>query len=98
MLDLETNVAGGVAAALHTANMSIFAKKTFASVGKFNVRCLFCGAGEFTKRDIQLNTSGMELLDLGWANKTATALICLSCGFVQTFATKVRMWVDDPAA
>jgi predicted nucleic-acid-binding Zn-ribbon protein len=79
-------------------NVSIFSPKTFASIGDRKVECVFCGADQFDKREIKLNTTGMELLDLGWANSSATGLECLSCGFVHTFTSKVRMWEDDPAA
>jgi hypothetical protein len=78
--------------------MSIFASKTFATVGDLRVTCLFCGAAEFDKREVKINTTGMELMDLGWANESATGLVCLSCGFVHTFASKVQMWREDPAA
>jgi hypothetical protein len=57
------------------------------------LRCLVCGGGEFWDREIQLNSTGMELLDLGWANQSALGLICTDCGFVHEFAgDAVSLW------
>jgi hypothetical protein len=51
----------------------------------------------FTKREIKLNTSGMELLGLEWANRSGTGLICDRCGFVHTFVgNEFELW--DPGA
>ena len=49
------------------------------------VTCLICGADEFVDRPIKLNTAGMELFDLSWANREAMGLICTTCGYVHEF-------------
>ena len=56
-----------------------------ATVGDKTIRCLMCGAGEFWDREIKLNTTGMELFDLAWANQSALGLVCASCGYVHEF-------------
>jgi len=56
-----------------------------AEVAGRRVTCVICGAEEFVDRPIQLNTAGMELFDLGWANRSATGLICTTCGYVHEF-------------
>jgi hypothetical protein len=48
-------------------------------------RCLVCQAGVFTARSIKLNTSTMEFLDLGWANRSSLGLICTHCGYIHEF-------------
>jgi len=59
------------------------------------LRCLVCRGELFTQREIKLNTSGMEFMDLGWANRSGTGLICEGCGFVHTFVgSEFELW--DP--
>ncbi|MBV9486008.1 MAG: hypothetical protein JO246_08105 [Frankiaceae bacterium] len=66
--------------------MGLFSKKPVtARVGERDVACLMCQAGEFWTREIKLNSTGMELFDLGWANASATGLICTSCGYIHEF-------------
>lgn len=58
--------------------------------------CLVCRGQLFDDREIKLNTSGMEFLDMGWANRSGTALICDNCTFVHTFADNVfELWDPD---
>ncbi|WP_211769625.1 hypothetical protein [Kutzneria sp. CA-103260] len=58
--------------------------------------CLVCGGREFWSREVKLNSTGAELLGLGWANQSALALICDSCGYVHQFAGKgPDMWRRD---
>ena len=64
------------------------AKPVFAALGDKWIRCLFCQGEEFRKRSVQLNSSGMELMNLGWANEAATGLICSHCGYVHLFANE----------
>jgi hypothetical protein len=57
--------------------------------------CLVCQGQLFTRREIKLNTSGMEILGLDWANRSGTGLICDRCGFVHTFVgNEFELW--DP--
>ena len=49
------------------------------------MRCLMCGGTQFENKAWKLNTSGMEFMDLGWANKTATCLVCAHCRFIHWF-------------
>ena len=67
--------------------MGLFGVKTYtAMLGDRSVTCRLCGADRFLRREVTLNTSGMELLDLGWANESALGLICVTCGLVHEFA------------
>ena len=57
------------------------------------IACLICGTEHFLQLEIKLNTTGMELLDLGWANQSATGLICVRCGYVHEFAgSAIELW------
>ncbi|MEI2703501.1 MAG: hypothetical protein V9E83_14020 [Baekduia sp.] len=60
-------------------------KAVAAEIGGRGLACLVCGGGEFVSREVKLNTSGFELLDLAWANESATGLVCTSCGYVHEF-------------
>jgi hypothetical protein len=52
--------------------------------------CLNCGEASFTEREVKLNTSGMSLMNLDWANKSGNGFICNACGFLQVFALDAR--------
>jgi predicted nucleic-acid-binding Zn-ribbon protein len=52
------------------------------------VRCTHCGGTSFVARQAQLNTAGLSFLDLDWANKSGTALVCVRCSLIQWFANK----------
>lgn len=58
--------------------------------GRYNVlgkpfECTACGHTEFSQRSAQLNTAGMTLFNLDWANESARCLVCKSCGYVHWF-------------
>ena len=58
--------------------------------------CLACRGQLFSRREIKLNTTGMEFFNLEWANRSGTALVCDRCTFVHTFAGNgFELW--DPA-
>jgi len=61
------------------------AKPVTARVGDKPIVCLVCGANQFWDREIKLNTTGMELFDMAWANASALGLVCASCGYVHEF-------------
>jgi len=54
--------------------------------------CLVCGGGEFARREIKLNTTGMTFMDLDWANRSGEGAICQACGFVHTFLDGDLTW------
>lgn len=60
-------------------------KPVVAEVAGRQVTCLICGASEFVDRPIKLNSTAAELFDFGWANQSATGLICTTCGYVREF-------------
>lgn len=58
--------------------------------------CLVCGGREFWSREVKLNSTGAEFLDLGWANRSATGVICDACGHVHSFVgNSVEFWKVD---
>ena len=57
----------------------------FVSGGRA-ITCSHCAEPMFVKREAQLNTAGMTLLDLDWMNGSGTALVCTNCGLIQWFA------------
>ncbi|MFD3664855.1 hypothetical protein ACFWVF_30360 [Streptomyces sp. NPDC058659] len=61
------------------------AKAVHAQLGAKRIRCLVCDGDVFREREVKLNSSGMEFLNLAWANESANGLICLSCGYVHLF-------------
>ncbi len=58
----------------------------YMSAGKL-IECSHCGNVHFVKSATMLNTRGMTLLGLDWANATASTLICTRCSMIQWFAT-----------
>ena len=59
----------------------------FGLMGKI-ITCPHCDHQEFEQGSAQLNTAGMTLLSLDWANRSATTLVCTSCGQVQWFMVR----------
>ncbi len=47
------------------------------------VHCLRCGNDRFKKGRAQLNTTLMTLMNLDWANRRATLLICNRCSKIE---------------
>lgn len=52
------------------------------------VECNHCRKTRFLQGSAMLNTAGMTLLGLDWANRSATTLMCDNCGLIHWFATK----------
>lgn len=55
------------------------------SVAGIQVRCPHCGGEDFDLGPAQLNTAGLTFLDLDWANRSASVLICTSCSHISWF-------------
>ena len=55
------------------------------SVADKPVLCPHCAGEEFDEATALLNTTGLTLLGLDWANRSATTLVCIECGHVQWF-------------
>ncbi|MDH3404895.1 MAG: hypothetical protein OES32_03485 [Acidobacteriota bacterium] len=60
------------------------------AVGAHQVTCPQCANTLFRQGKAQLNTAVMSLLDLDWANKSATTLVCSQCSHIAWF-------FDEPA-
>ncbi len=54
-------------------------------VGGVRVKCTQCGGVEFDEGSALLNTMGLTLLGLDWANREASLLICMQCSHVEWF-------------
>ncbi|MGW7514581.1 hypothetical protein ACWGJ2_03185 [Streptomyces sp. NPDC054796] len=63
-------------------------KLVHAALGDTWINCLFCKGDLFRTRGVKLNSSGMELMKMAWADETATGLICSSCGYVHLFSNE----------
>lgn len=55
------------------------------SVAGMQVGCPHCGGKDFDEGTALLNTTGMTLLGLDWANRRASVLICTNCSHVDWF-------------
>lgn len=64
------------------------AKPVNAAIGERPVRCLMCSNDTFREREVKLNSTGMELFNMAWANESATGLICWACGYVHLFVNR----------
>lgn len=49
------------------------------------VVCSHCGGTAFDSGAALLNTTGMSLVGLDWANRNATVLICAACSHIEWF-------------
>ena len=52
------------------------------------VTCPHCGGRDFDLGSAQLNTAGLTLLNLDWANRSAHTLICVGCSRIEWFLQK----------
>ena len=50
------------------------------------VRCPHCGNTTFAPGRALLNTAGLTLFNLDWADPAATILVCSECGRIEWFA------------
>jgi len=66
---------------------------TLATLNRTPFTCRACGSPQFFDREVKLNSSGAELFGVGWANRSATGLICATCGFVHEFVgDALELW------
>ena len=54
-------------------------------VAGIQVVCPHCSGSTFEQSSAQLNTAGLTFLDLDWANRSASVLICKTCGHIEWF-------------
>jgi predicted nucleic-acid-binding Zn-ribbon protein len=55
------------------------------TVAGHQLSCPICGGRQFWTRNTLMNTQGMALLDIDWANKQAQNFICDECGYIFWF-------------
>jgi uncharacterized protein len=56
--------------------------------GGKQIVCEHCGHEEFDEGSALLNTAGMSFMNLDWANKSATTLMCDACGRIHWYGIK----------
>jgi hypothetical protein len=59
----------------------------YLAAGK-KIICEHCGHTRFHEGEALLNTVGMTFLKLDWANKTATTLMCDTCGRIYWYGVR----------
>ena len=55
------------------------------------MRCPHCGGDNFDTGNALLNTTGLTLLGLDWANRSAYPLICTACAHINWFQKPDRL-------
>lgn len=73
--------------------MKLFDDPVDKAPDKFTIKgreivCTQCKNDQFVKSYAQLNTAGMTLLGLDFANKSAVTLTCTECGQILWFMEK----------
>jgi hypothetical protein len=68
--------------------VSSVAKPVHAAIGEMKIRCAICEGDRFREREVKLNSFGLQVLKMGWADESGTALICWRCGYVHTFVNR----------
>jgi predicted nucleic-acid-binding Zn-ribbon protein len=58
------------------------------SVAGRPIRCLHCGETKFAPGRALLNSRGLTLFNVDWANRSATTLVCAECGRIEWYAQK----------
>jgi DNA-directed RNA polymerase subunit RPC12/RpoP len=54
-------------------------------VGGKELQCAHCGGARFTRRQAQLSTAFMSLLNMEWMNRSADVYVCTGCGHLEWF-------------
>lgn len=57
------------------------------SVKGRSLKCPICENRFFIARETLMNTPGMTIMGIEWANKSAQNYICNECGYVMWFMT-----------
>ncbi len=55
-------------------------------VGKYKLECPICNHDGFWTRETLMNTPGMTILGLDWANKNAVNYVCDNCNYIMWFS------------
>jgi hypothetical protein len=61
-------------------------RPVLAKASGVKVECFVCAGEHFTYREIMMNTTWATFFGWDWLNRTATGLICCTCGYVMTFS------------
>lgn len=60
------------------------------TVNNVKVKCTHCQHQHFESGEAQLNTAGLTFLNLDWANRSASVLVCKKCSFIMWFADTAK--------
>jgi predicted nucleic-acid-binding Zn-ribbon protein len=63
-------------------------------VNGYELDCPICRGKNFSRKSSMLNSRGMTLLGLDWANQGAINFICDSCGYIFWFIDDGREFLD----
>jgi uncharacterized protein len=80
---------------LNTLNKGLKGAINAINTDEFEVKgnkakCTHCGHEHFDASEAQLNTAGLTFLNLDWANRSASVLICKKCAFIMWFASEAK--------
>ncbi|MDG3004667.1 hypothetical protein [Paludisphaera mucosa] len=64
--------------------------------GGRTVCCPHCESDRFVEGRTLMNTPGMTFMNLDWANRQATTLMCDRCGLVQWFGVRPSRQTGKP--
>ncbi len=69
--------------------------RLMTKVNGYELVCPVCKGKSFAKRSSLLNSRGMTLIGLDWANQGALNYICDSCGYIFWFIDDGREYLEQ---
>lgn len=68
--------------------------RSFCVAGK-EVVCPHCGGRYFEMGSVQLETQGISFLNLDWASRNASVLVCTRCSHIEWFLKHPEVKDED---
>jgi len=75
----------GIKRGLSAAAKVFTSKSRQYRINNQQISCSCCGSREFEHRQVLLNTTAATLVNLDWANASASAMICDNCSHIDWF-------------
>jgi predicted nucleic-acid-binding Zn-ribbon protein len=66
----------------------LFGEESHYGIAGKMIVCPHCGGQDFESGSAQLNTPGLTFLNLDFANRSASLLICRACSHIEWFLDK----------